>query len=102
MTTMTIPASDAIFAAGTEPPKETAQWLAPRASAKTLADRGRVLTTIPRAKDNAEWTEMARALVTNAERTLKAIDAMDADALSNAGDEMYVTCKACHDRFVGP
>ena len=73
--------------------------MALRASAKALADSGRVLATADRAKDDAEWIEMARALVTKAEATFKAIDKKDADALSNAGDEVYLTCKTCHDRF---
>jgi hypothetical protein len=33
-----------------------------------------VLTTVSRAKGDAEWTEIARALVTSAEATFKAID----------------------------
>ena len=100
MTTMTVPASEAIFSAAFEPPKEPAQWVALRASAKVLADSGRsLLTAADRAKEAAEWTEMARAMVTQAEATFKAIDKKDADALSNAGDEVYLTCKTCHDRF---
>ena len=99
MMTMTVPASDAIFSAASEPPKEAAQWVALRASAKALADSGRVLTTIAHEKDDAEWIEMARALVTKAEATFTAIDQKDADALANAGDDVYLTCKTCHDRF---
>ena len=99
MVTMTVPASDAIFAAAYEPPKEAAQWVALRASAKALADSGRVLTTVPRAKEDAEWTEMARALVTSAEATFKAIDKKDADGLATASDEVFLTCKTCHDRY---
>jgi hypothetical protein len=99
MTTMTVPSSDAIFAAAYEPPKEPAQWVALRASATVLADSGRVLTSVPRAKGDAEWSEMARALVTSAEATFKAIDAKDADALATTSDEVFLTCKACHDRF---
>jgi hypothetical protein len=85
MTTMTVPASEAIFSAASEPPREAAQWVALRASAKALADSGRVLITTAPAKDDDEWIEMARALVTNAEATLKTIDAKDAEALSDAG-----------------
>ena len=101
MDTMTIPASDAIFAAASEPPKEAAQWVALRASAKALADSGRVLTTTARAKDDKAWVEMARALVTEAEAAFKAIDAKDPDALSSVADNVYVTCKSCHDRYMG-
>ena len=99
MRTATVPASDAIFSAAAEPPKEAAQWVALRASAKALADSGRVLTTIAHATDEAEWIAMARALVTEAEATFTAIDQKDADALATAGDEVYLTCKTCHDRF---
>jgi hypothetical protein len=99
MTNMTIPASDAIFAAASEPPKDGAQWVALRASAGTLAESGRLLLKTGPSKDDAEWIEMARALVTEAELTMKAIDAKDAERLAQAGDDMYLTCKACHDRF---
>ena len=98
MTTMTAPASDAIFLAASEPPKEAAQWVALRGSAKTLADSGRVLLTAAH-KDDTEWGEMARGLVTEAEATITAIDAKDADALSEAGDRVFMACKTCHDRF---
>jgi hypothetical protein len=99
MTTMTVPASDAIFSAASEPPKDAAQWAALRASAAMLAESGRLLNTTPRAKDDREWVEMARALVTETEATFKAIDAKDLDALSQAGDGVYLTCKTCHDRY---
>jgi hypothetical protein len=101
MVTMTVPASDAIFSAATEPPKDVPQWMALRASAQTLAESGLLLTTVTRAKDDREWVEMARGLVTEAEATLKAIDAKDTDALSQAGDSVYLTCKTCHDRYFG-
>jgi len=100
MTTMTVPASEAIFSAASEPPKEAAQWVALRASAKALADSGRVLTTADRAKNDAEWIEMARAMVTSAEATFKAIDKKDADALSTASGNVYLTCETCHARFM--
>jgi hypothetical protein len=101
MVTMTVPASDALFAAAYEPPKDARQWVALRASAETLAESGRLLTKADRAKDDAGWREMARALVTQAELTFKAIDAKDADTLAQAGDGLYLTCKTCHDRYMG-
>jgi cytochrome c553 len=53
-----------------------------------------------RAKDGTTWMEMARAMVTQAEATLKAIDARDGDALSQASDGLYTTCETCHDRYM--
>ena len=99
MTTMTIPASDAIFAAGSEPPKDDAQWVDLRAKTGTLAESARLLVKTGPSKDDAEWIKMARALVTEAELIMKAVDAKDAERIAQAGDEMYETCKACHDRF---
>jgi hypothetical protein len=99
MVTMTIPASDAIFSAVSEPPTETAQWVALRASAKTLADSGRVLTTTTRI-DEGEWVEMARALVNASEAMFKPIEKKDVDALSQASDRLYVTCETCHKKYM--
>ena len=101
MATMTVPASDAIFSAASEPPKDERQWVALRRSAETLAESGRLLTTVDRAKDDTEWIEMARALVTEAEATFKTIESKDPDALTQAGDSLYRTCATCHARFMG-
>ena len=101
MATMTVPASDAIFSAASERPKDERQWVALRASAEALAESGRLLTTADRAKNDTEWIEMARALVTEAEATMRAVKAKDPDALTQAGDNLYLTCKTCHARYMG-
>lgn len=100
MQTMTIPASDEIFSAAFEPPKDETQWVALRARAATLAESGRLLTTTGPAKEETEWLEMARAMVTEAEAILEAIDAKNPEGLAQAGDSLYVTCEACHDRYM--
>ena len=100
MQTMTVPASDAIFSAASEPPKDETQWVALRASAATLAESGRVLATTAQANNDREWVELSRALVTEAETTLKAIDAKDPEALAQASDNLYLTCGACHARYM--
>jgi hypothetical protein len=100
MVTMTVPASDAIFSAAWEPPKDDEQWVAVRTSAMMLAASGNVLTTGGRAKDNTTWMEMAREMVKQAEATLKAVEARNGDALAQAGDDVYLTCEACHARYM--
>jgi cytochrome c556 len=100
METMTVPSSDVIFTAASEPPKDDQQWLAVRNSAVTLAESGKLLMTGGRAKDNTTWMEMARALVNQAEATSKAAEAKNSDALSKAGDDVYVTCETCHMRYM--
>jgi len=100
MQTMTEPSSEVIFTAASEPPKDQQQWEAVRKSAVVLAESGRLLMTGGRAKDNTTWMEMARALVNQAEATLKAAEAKNSDALSKAGDDVYLTCETCHARYM--
>ena len=97
---MTVPASDAIFSAAFEPPKDEQQWVALRRSAETLVESGRLLTTVDRAKDDTEWIEMARAMITQAEATLKTIESKDPDGLTQAADSLYPTCETCHARYM--
>ena len=99
METMTIPASDAIFSAASELERDTKVWQEARKGAVLLAESGDLLTTGGRAKDSTTWLDMSRALVTQAQAALKAIDAKDGDALVEASDSLYSTCKACHDRY---
>jgi len=99
MVAMTVPASEVIFAAASEPPDDDRQWVAVRKSALVLAESGTLLMTGERARDTT-WTAMARALVNQAEATLKATEAKDSDGLSKAGDDVYLTCKTCHARHM--
>ena len=100
MVTMTVPSSDAIFSAASEPPTDDEQWLAVRKSAVMLAESGNLLMTGGRAKDNTAWMEMAREMVKQAEAALKAVEARNGDALAQAGDDIYLTCEACHARYM--
>ena len=101
MVTMTIPASDVIFSAAGETPKDAKAWQEVRKAAVELAESGNLLIADGHAKDSTTWIDMARALVTQAQASLKAIDAKDGDALARVGDDMYATCKTCHDRYMG-
>ena len=100
MLTMTIPASDAIFSAAFDPPKDAKAWQALRTHAATLVESGTLLMTSSLAKDNTTWMEMARGLVTEAQATVKATDAKNVDALAKASDKVYTTCETCHDRYM--
>jgi hypothetical protein len=100
MTVMTIPASDAIFNGAAEPPTSNEGWASVRMGAVTLAESGRMLMTSGLARDKGPWMEMASALVKEAEAAVKAADAKDLKALEEVSDRLYVTCKACHDRYM--
>lgn len=100
METMTVPFSDAIFGAASEPPKTAKEWTALRGTAIALAESGNLLMIGPRARDKAEWMKMARRQVDAAEAVMKAIDTKDGDKLSAAGDALYETCENCHNRYL--
>jgi hypothetical protein len=102
MVTMTIPASDAIFSAASDPPRSEEQWEELRKSAETLAASGRLLMRTELARDTTTWIERARALVTQAETTVTLAGAKAGDRLEQAGDDVYATCEACHERYFQP
>jgi cytochrome c553 len=54
------------------------------------------------ARDTTIWMEMARAMVTEAEATVKVADAKRRGRLEQASDAVYATCKTCHDRYPQP
>jgi hypothetical protein len=99
MTTMTIPASDAIFSAAAEPPASADDWAALQRNAAILGESGQLLMTDAMARDKTTWMEMARALVRESEAVRKMADARNRSALEEAADRIYVTCKSCHDRY---
>ena len=102
MLTMTVPASTVIFEAQSEPPATDAAWIAVQKAAQMLAESGRLLARPPLTKNDADWTDMAAALVTEAEKTLAVAGRRDAAALAEAGDAVYLTCETCHGRFLAP
>ena len=99
---MTVPSSEVIFAAVSEPPKDDLQWVAVRNSAVTLAESGKLLMTGGRHRDTATWMAMSRGLVTQAQAAQAAAEDRNSDELSKAGDDVYETCKACHASYMNP
>lgn len=100
MTLMTIPASDAVFNGAAEPPATAEGWASVGAGALMLAESGKLLMTGDFARDKGPWIEMASTLVKEAETAVKAADAREVKALEEVSDRLYVTCKACHDRYM--
>lgn len=100
MTMMTIPGSDVIFAAASEPPKDDAGWTALRNGAQLLARSGRLLATAALARDTGPWIERAAEMVQEAEATQRIAEAQNPDGLEEASDRVYVVCEACHARYL--
>jgi len=53
-------------------------------------------------QDRASWAKLARATQDATMAALKAIDARDADALSNAGGGIDASCETCHKKYWYP
>jgi cytochrome c553 len=96
---MISPASDAIFNAGQEPPKDEKAWLAVRNNALILAEAGNLLMLGGRAKDQGGWMKMSRAMVDAAATAAKAAEAKNVDAIMAAGDRIVSTCESCHQVY---
>ena len=100
MHAIVIPASDAVFAAGGEAPKDDKGWTALQNQAIALAESGNLLMLGDRVKDTGDWLKMSRALVDAAATALKAAQAQNANALSTASDAVYDTCESCHSKYL--
>jgi cytochrome c556 len=99
MKTMTIPFSDVVFMAGSEPPKDQKGWTQVQEQAIALAESGNLLMVGGRSKGPA-WMRMARAQVDAAEAAAKAAAAKNGDRLSSAADALYETCANCHKQYM--
>ena len=100
MLAITIPTSETVFKAASDPPKAAADWDHARSQALALAESANLLLMEGRAPDREAWTTLAVAQREAAMVAVKAIDAKNADALSNASDALYETCDNCHNKYM--
>lgn len=99
MTTMVMPSSDVVFAAGAEEPKTDADWRKLRVNAIELAESANLLMIGSRVRDRADWLKMARAQLDAAEAVVRLATAKKTDGLADASDKVYETCPACHNKY---
>ena len=100
MLAVTIPSSETVFKAASEAPTDAQHWTHVRNEALALAESANLLLIAGRAPDADGWTRFAVAQRDAAVAAMKAADARDVDALSNASDALYETCSNCHDRYM--
>jgi hypothetical protein len=85
-------------------PTDEAGWMATENSAATLAEASNLLLVSARdglpAEDPALWTDFAHKLQAASVRALEAAEARDKEAFFNAGGDIYVVCRDCHQRFI--
>jgi len=80
-------------------PETEEQWNAVRNAAAMLTEAGSMLMAQGRPKGGGEWAKAAQRLVTAADKTLKAAEAKNVDAVFETGGEIYVACRSCHQKF---
>ena len=100
MRAMTIPSSNALFAAQGEAPQDDAAWLSVQTNALLLAESGNLLMIGSRARDHADWDTRSRALIDAAVLALTAARAKDAVSFGQAADAIYASCEACHRQYL--
>lgn len=75
-------------------------WLAVQHSAVVVAEAGNLLMMPGRARENDDWREFALGLVDAGLSAKAAAEAQDADALFDAGGQIYRVCSSCHAVYV--
>jgi hypothetical protein len=82
-------------------PTSDAGWENVRNHAAIVAETGNLLMMPGRAQ-GAEWIAHAQGLHATGRQAMRAAEAQDADALFEAGGQIYQACVACHARYWVP
>src|SRR5262245_4181624 len=103
------PASEVVFeavgtivsASGVEEiaPKNDEEWENVQNNALILAESGNLLMMGDRAKDKGDWMKMSQALIDAGTIAANAASAKNADALFQAGGQVYEACSQCHTKY---
>ena len=74
-------------------------WTALRNAAFILAESGNLLMMDGRVRDRGDWMAHSRDMADAGRLALEAVDRRDADAVFDAGAEVYYACRDCHARY---
>lgn len=74
-------------------------WDKVRNAATVVAESGNLLM-IPGYAVDSDWMEYSRGLIAAGIKAREAAQAEDADALFQAGAQLYSVCLACHNRYI--
>jgi hypothetical protein len=100
MSSIVVPSSDVVFAAAGEKPRNDGEWAKVKSNAIILAESGNLLLMRAPASNNENWLKYSRALIDAGQTALKAANAKNVDALSDAGNDIYDTCDSCHKQYM--
>ncbi len=80
-------------------PTDDAGWQAVFNAAALVAETGNLLMLPGRAEDAGDWMEYSSALIAAGLKAMAAAKAKDANAVFDAGGELYRVCVACHQSY---
>ena len=72
-----------------------------RNRAAVIAEAGNLLM-MPGRSSGADWIAYAQALTEAGVVSMEAADAKNAEALFDAGDQLYQACRNCHTQYMVP
>ena len=102
MLAMTVPTSNAVFAAAGEAPTDDVAWALAEANAVILEESARMLKTGARAVDQQNWQQFSDALISAAAGAVQAAHEKNSEKLSASSDAIYRTCESCHQQYLIP
>jgi hypothetical protein len=98
MLDLTVPASNIVFAVANTEPKNQQDWQEVKRSGLNLIESGKWL--LKNKKSDSVWQQSAKTLLIAAQTVVKAADAKDVEAVTNAGNDLYAACEACHSHYL--
>ena len=75
-------------------------WLNVINAATVVAEGGNLLLINGYSANEADWEAYSKGLTLAALKARQAAESQDADALFDAGGEIYNVCRACHNRYI--
>ena len=79
-------------------PETDEGWIKVLNASALLAEGGNLMM-IPGRSAGPEWNQHAKRMTAAAKQAMDAAEAQDADALFDAGGEIYQACLACHMQY---
>ena len=76
-------------------------WERVRNSAAVVAETGNLLM-MPGRSSGPDWVAYAQGLTEAGVVAMAAAEARDAEALFDAGGQVYQACRACHEQYMVP
>ena len=100
MIELTVPSSNAVFAAAEEAPKDEVRWQLIHQAALGLVQSAELLTKGPLAVNDSAWQQPAKDMADAAQSAAKAAKSRDVDGIAAAGDALYQSCVNCHKSYL--